>query len=129
MGAGSDGDKTGRNVYIHGVRSAAMLRIDKERQTEIRGCYAADQCAFVLGAVHIIALSPTLSSEPVIGVPSAFDTNIYTTHKQTPTHVGMLPNTTIPFNPHPLCLRKSCRAFGSSRKAKKTSLRERRRGM
>lgn len=34
------------------------------------------------GAMHIIAPSPTLSSEPVIGVPSAFDTNIYTRHKQ-----------------------------------------------
>lgn len=65
-------------------------RVEKERQTErsqIRGCcYAAERLAFVFGAMHIIALSPVSSSELLIGVPSAFDTNIYTTHKHMLTH-------------------------------------------
>lgn len=78
------------------------------------------------GAMHIIAPSPTLSSEPVIGVPSAFDTNIYTRHKQARAHTHRGAHK---HNPHPLCMRKSCRAFGSSRPARKTSLREGRRGM
>lgn len=50
--------------------------------------------------MHIIALSPASASEPVIGVPSAFDTNIYSTHKQTlthtRTHIRVLGNKHIP---------------------------------
>lgn len=38
--------------------------------------------------MHIIALSPASSSEPVIGVPSAFDTNIYTTRKHALAHTS-----------------------------------------
>lgn len=56
--------------------------------------------AFVFGAVHLIGLSPVLSSELVINVPSTFDTNIYTAHKHP------LGNPSSPPNPLPCASRK-----------------------
>ena len=88
-----------------------MMRVGerKGRRTErsqIRGCcYVADRRAFVFGAMHIIALSPASSSELLIGVPSAFDTNIYTTH----THRGRSGNTPTPSKrppPPSVCVRE-----------------------
>lgn len=60
-------EETEGNVYMRSVCLAMLLRVEKQGQTErsqIRGCcYAADQRAFVFGAMHIIALSPASSSD------------------------------------------------------------------
>ena len=52
-------------------------------------------CFCVWRNAHNCSLSPVSSSEPLIGVPSAFDTNIYTTHasgcsETPPTHTPSL---------------------------------------
>jgi len=71
----------------------------EKKESQIRGCcYAADWRAFVFGAMHIIARSPASSSELLIGVPSEFDTNIYTTDA----HQGARKHTD-PFQPPPVC--------------------------
>lgn len=84
--------------------------------------------AFVFGATHIIARSPALSSELLIGVPSAFDTNIYTTHKHTHTHIRVLRNTPAPFQTPSNVHQEKLQSVGFVTASTKTSLREGRLG-